>query len=78
MNVSRLDVAHDVFDGSLDFAKAVVASDEKKMMEFKSAFPKRILMLVLLILIPLAIKFIIGAFSNLDSSLIDCIVNGAK
>ena len=33
--------------------------------------------LVLLIVIPIAIKLIIGTFSSLDSTLLDCIVNGS-
>lgn len=62
--------------GSLDYAQAVLASDEKKMQESKKKLPKRIIALVLLILVPLFIKIILGLFTNLDSSLLDCVVNG--
>ena len=62
--------------GSIDFARAVIASDEGKMKKFKSRFPIRLVALVLLILVPLIIKFVLGTVSGLSTTLLDCVVNG--
>lgn len=61
--------------GSIDFAKAVIASDEKKMQEFKSKFPKRLGLLVVLIIVPLIIRLILGV-TDLDMDLMECVING--
>ena len=63
--------------GSLDFIKAVMASDEKKMKETKGKFIKRVIAFVLLILLPFVVQFI---FSNMGTNgsenmcLVKCIV----
>ena len=62
--------------GSLDFFKAMLQSDEEKMKKFKKAFPKRIIMLILLILIPVIISFLVGKIDALNDTLMKCIVNG--
>ena len=62
--------------GTIDYFRAILAGDEKKMQEQKKKLPKRIIMLVCLILVPILIKIITGLFSSLDNSLLDCIVNG--
>lgn len=61
--------------GSIDFAKAVIASDEKKMQEFKSKFPKRLGLLVVLIIVPLIIRLILGV-TDLDMDLMECVIKG--
>ena len=65
--------------GMFDFASAVVAGDEKKISAAKQKFPKRLIALVILIILPIIIKILVGLISdnnvnNLD--LIKCIVNG--
>lgn len=62
--------------GTLDYAKAVIASDEKKMQEFKSKFPKRVLALILLIVTPIIVSLLIKIISPLSTSLLSCVVNG--
>ena len=62
--------------GTVDYFRAVLAGDEKKMQEQKKKMPKRIIMLVCLILVPILIRIIIGLFTSLDNSLLDCVVNG--
>lgn len=62
--------------GSIDYAKAVMASDVEKMQNIKKNFPKRLGLLLLFIFIPLIISIILGQFSNLDTKLMRCIVNG--
>ena len=62
--------------GSLDYAKAVMASDEKKMEESKKKFPKRLLLLVLFVAIPTIISIILN-FSNGETTLMHCVINGA-
>lgn len=62
--------------GSIDYAKAVMASDVEKMQKIKKNFPKRLGLLLLFVFIPLIISIILGQFSNLDTKLMNCIVNG--
>lgn len=62
--------------GTIDFGKAVIASDESKMQKFKSKFPRRIIALVLLIIIPIGIRFFISAIAGFDNTLLDCIILG--
>lgn len=62
--------------GSIDFLKALLASDEKKMAEFKKKFPKRLIMLFLLILVPLIISFLTSNVAGLDNSVMGYIING--
>lgn len=62
--------------GTLDYAKAVIASDVEKIEKSKKQFPKRLILLVLFIMIPFIISFLIGTFSSLDTNIAKCIVNG--
>lgn len=62
--------------GSLDYAKAVMSSNEKKMEESKKKFPKRLLLLVLFVAIPTIISIILS-FSNGETTLMHCVINGA-
>ncbi len=63
--------------GSLDFIKAVMASDEKKMKETKGKFIKRVIAFVLLILLPFVVQFIfsnMGTYGSDNMCLVKCIV----
>ncbi len=68
--------------GSLDYAKAVMASDIEKMEKSKKKFPKRLLLLVLFVLVPILIQIILKLFSttsdsiDADTSLMKCIILG--
>lgn len=62
--------------GSLDYAKAVMASDVEKMQKAKKNFPKRLGLLLLFVFVPLLVSFLIGEFSSTNSSLMYCIING--
>lgn len=68
--------------GSLDYAKAVMASDVEKMEKSKKKFPKRLLLLVLFVLIPIIIQIMLNLFSqasdsvDLDTNLMKCIILG--
>lgn len=63
--------------GSIDYARAVMASDVEKMQKAKKNFPKRLGALILFIFVPLIINFIINAFAPSTSThLMYCIVNG--
>lgn len=61
--------------GVIDFTKSVLASDEKKILEFRKKFPKRLLLLMLFILVPLIISFILNLVGG-DTSLMNCVING--
>ena len=68
--------------GSLDYAKAVMASDVEKMEKSKKKFPKRLLLLVLFLLVPILIQIMLKLFSktndtiDVDISLMKCIILG--
>lgn len=62
--------------GTIDYAKAVMASDVEKMQKAKKNFPKRLGLLLLFIFVPLIVSFLIGEFSSTNSSLMYCIING--
>ncbi len=71
--------------GVLDYSMAVIASNEEKMKKAKQKFPKRLLAVVLLILIPIIIRLILGVFSGTNdeklenasnTSILKCIING--
>lgn len=62
--------------GTIDYAKAVIASDVEKMQKAKKNFPKRLGLLLLFIFVPLIVSFLIGEFSSTNSSLMYCIING--
>ena len=64
-----------IFFGTLDYAKAVIASDVEKMNKSKKNFPKRLILLILFITVPLIISLLLSIFGG-DYSLMDCIING--
>ena len=64
--------------GSLDFFKAMLTSDEQKMNKFKKQFPKRIIMLVLLIIVPIIVSFLTKNVAGIKDTLLNCVVNGSK
>lgn len=63
--------------GTLDYAKAVIASDIEKMEKSKKNFPKRLLLLVLFIMVPFIISFLISNFSSTNITIARCVVNGS-
>ena len=63
--------------GSLDFIKAVMASDEKKMKESKGKFIKRLIAFILFIVLPFVVQFIfsnMGTYGSDNMCLVKCIV----
>ena len=62
--------------GTLDYAKAVIASDVEKMEKSKKQFPKRLILLVLFIMVPFIISFLINSFSFTNTTIASCVVNG--
>lgn len=64
-----------IFFGTLDYAKAVIASDVEKMNKSKKNFPKRLLLLLLFIAIPLIISLLLDLFDT-DYNLMRCIIKG--
>jgi len=65
-----------VLFGSLDFFKAMIANDEKKMKEARAKFPKRLIAFILLILLPFTIQFIfsvMGTYGSQNVCLVKCI-----
>ena len=62
--------------GSIDYFKVMLSSDEEKMSKFKKKLPKRLIMLVLLMLVPMIVSFITSNVAGLDNSLLGYIVNG--
>lgn len=67
--------------GTLDFGQAVISSNEEKMQKAWKKFPKRILALVLLILVPTLIGIILSLTTEegaRDTSLMYCIINGGE
>lgn len=63
--------------GTLDYAKAVIASDIEKMEKSKKNFPKRLLLLVLFIIVPFIVSFLISTFSSTNITVARCVVNGS-
>lgn len=68
--------------GSIDYAKAVISSDIEKMEKSKKLFPKRVMMLVLFVIIPIIIRIILDLYSKaspdnaVGTDLMECIING--
>ncbi len=66
--------------GVLDFSKAVIAGDEVKIKECWKKFPRRLLAVILLFLIPTLINIFLSSFStdesSSDVSLLKCIISG--
>lgn len=68
--------------GSIDYAKAVMASDIEKMEKTKKKFPKRLFILIIFILVPILINIILSLFSqstgnDVNSNLMYCIIKGS-
>ena len=61
--------------GMFDYTKSVFAADEQKILEARKKFPKRLILLILFILVPLIIDLILGVFGP-DTSLMKCIISG--
>lgn len=66
--------------GSLDYFKAVIASDMEAMKKAKSKFPKRLIAFLLLIIVPSIISIIMKAGTNgaENTTYFKCIVTGDK
>ena len=67
--------------GSLDYARAVLASDAEKMEKSKKKFPKRLILVVLFMLIPVVINLILSLFAqstkiDVSTNLMYCILKG--
>lgn len=66
--------------GVLDFAKSVISSDEEKIKKSWKRFPKRLMALAILIIVPILISIVVNSFTNnegiKDTSVLKCIVNG--
>lgn len=66
--------------GVLDFAKSVISSDEEKIKKSWKRFPKRLIALAILIIVPILISIVVNSFTNnegiKDTSVLKCIVNG--
>lgn len=71
--------------GILDYAFAVIASNEEKMSKAKKKFPKRLVAALILLVIPVLISILVNIFTvsnnddmgNVsDTSILKCIVNG--
>lgn len=67
-----------VIMGMIDFARAVVSSDEKQMKEAQSRFIKRTLAAVIIFFVIAIVQFVFSAIGTEDNILgcIDCFVNG--
>lgn len=64
-----------VLFGTLDYAKAVLSADIDKLNKSKKSLPKRILLLILFLGVPLIVSFMVNLFGG-DYSLMKCIING--
>ena len=68
--------------GSFDYAKAVMASDIEKMEKAKKKFPKRLLLVLLFVFVPIIINAILSLYSmstdkDIDTSLMYCVIKGS-
>lgn len=68
--------------GSLDYAKATLASDIDKMEKEKKKFPKRLILVVLFMIVPVIIDIILNLFSSstnmdINSNIMYCIIRGS-
>lgn len=67
--------------GTLDFGRAVIAGSEEKMQKAWKRFPKRVLAVLLLFLVPLLISLILSISTDegaRDTNLMYCIINGGE
>lgn len=66
-----------VLFASLDFFKAVIANDEKKMKESRGRFVKRLIAFFLLLILPFVVQFVferVGTYGSQNTCLVKCIV----
>ena len=66
-----------VLFGSLDYFKAIMASDEKRMKEARGKFNKRLIAFLLLIILPFVVQFIfenVGTYGAQNTCLLKCIL----
>ena len=59
--------------GSIDYAKAVMASDVEKIRKAQKKFIPRVIAAVLLFIIPVAIRLILS-FAGLEDTALTCII----
>ena len=67
--------------GSLDFFKAVIAGDVKKQQEARSKFPKRIIALFLLVVLPFVVSFLFltfGQYNSNNTTIFCCVVSNGN
>lgn len=67
--------------GSLDFFKALTAGDEKQQRDARKKFPKRIIAFILLIVLPVLVKFVVetfGLYGTKNTTLFCCVVTGGS
>lgn len=65
--------------GSFDFFAAIIAGDEKKMLDARKKFPKRLIAAIFIFMAFTIVNIVIGTSRNKgvkDNTLIKCIVNG--
>ena len=65
--------------GTWDFIKSIISGDEKKIIEARRRFPKRLIAGFLVFLVFAIVSIIVSVSKNSDASkttLIECIVNG--
>lgn len=70
-----------VLFGSLDFFKSMVAGDEKKQIEARSKFFKRLIALLLLIILPFIVQFLavnFGKYNANSTGLFCCVVSNGS
>ena len=66
--------------GTVDYFRAVIAGDQEKMQKVRKRFPKRVVALIVLILVPSIITIIVnfGTRNVSDSNLMYCVINGGE
>ena len=61
---------------TIDYAKAVLSADLDKLNKSKKSLPKRLLLLVLFLFVPIIISLLIKIFDVPSNHLMTCIING--
>ena len=67
--------------GTLDFGHAIISSNDEKMQKAWKKFPKRLLAVVLLLVVPWLIGLLLGVTTDenaKDASLMYCVINGGE
>ena len=69
--------------GSLDYAKAVIASDVEKMEKSKKKFPMRVMLLLIFVFVPIIISITLKLYAqstkkDVNTSLMYCVINGSE